>query len=77
MTARRRQRNRRPKASAELRPFKIVGKLIGAQYNEHGEVVGEVMMGDVAIYRTNFGKVKQLVDQAFEDAKRAEAEAES
>jgi hypothetical protein len=49
---------------AELRPHKIVGQLIGARYNEHNEIVGEEVMGEVAIFKPNFGKVAELVDEA-------------
>jgi hypothetical protein len=57
----------------ELKPFKIVGQLIGARYNAEGEIVGEEVMGEVAIYRSNFGKVDQIVDQAVEQARNAAA----
>ena len=56
-------------AEAELKAHKIVGQLIGARYNEHGEIVGEEVMGQVAIYRPNFSKVEQIVDQAVEEAR--------
>jgi hypothetical protein len=69
---------RKPKkpAEAELKPFKIVGQLVGARYNEHGDVVGEDVMGDVAIYAVNFSRVKQIVDQAVKDARKAKAQGE-
>lgn len=65
---------RKPKkpAEAELQPFKLVGQLIGARYNEHGEIVGEEIMGDVAIYASNFSKVDQIVKQAVEQAREQE-----
>lgn len=56
-------------ASPELKPFKIVGQLIGARYNADGEIVGEEVMGEVAIYRSNFDKVEQLVHDAVEAAR--------
>lgn len=59
----------------ELKPFKIIGQLIGARYDEHGEIVGEEVMGEVAIYRSNFGKVQQLVDRAVKEARKAEENA--
>jgi len=62
-------------AQPELKPFKIVGQLIGARYNAEGEIVGEEVMGPVAIYRSNFSKLEQIVDQAVEEA-RAHAKAE-
>jgi hypothetical protein len=56
-------------AEASLRPHKIVGQLIGARYNEHGEIVGEEVMADVAIFKPNFGKVEQAVEAAFQQAR--------
>lgn len=68
-----RKRTPKPKApAAELKPLKIVGNLIGARYNEHGEVVSEEVMGEVAIYAPNFGKVNQLVDKALDEARSAD-----
>lgn len=66
---------RKPKkpAEAELKPHKIVGQLIGARFNEHGEIVGEESMGDVAIFKPNFGKVQQMVDRAIKETKAQEA----
>lgn len=52
----------------KLEPFKIVGKLIGALRNEKGEIIGEREMGDVAIYRSQFGELPELVNQAVKDA---------
>lgn len=60
-----------PSAPAELQPFKIVGQLIGARYDEHGEIVGEEVMGEVAIYRANFSKLEELVDRAVDKARQA------
>jgi hypothetical protein len=57
--------------SPELKPFKIVGQLIGARYNAEGEIVGEEVMGEVAIYRSNFSKVEEIIDQAVEQARNA------
>jgi hypothetical protein len=51
-------------APAELRPHKIIGQLIGARYNEHNEIVGEEVMGEVAIFKPNFGKLEELVEEA-------------
>ncbi len=56
----------------ELRPFKIVGQLVGALYDEDGEIVGEQVMGEVAIYRQSFGKVSKLVDDAWKQSKEME-----
>jgi len=47
------------------RPFKIVGKLIGAIHDEAGEVVGEPVLGDVVIYRAQFGELEALVERAL------------
>jgi hypothetical protein len=52
----------------ELRPHKIIGQLVGARFNEHGEIVGEEVMGEVAIFKPNFGKVEQLVEAAIKEA---------
>jgi hypothetical protein len=60
-------------APSELKPFKIIGQLIGARYNAEGEIIGEEVMGEVAIYRSNFSKVEELVDQAVEQARSAVA----
>ena len=57
----------------ELRPFKIVGQLIGALYDDEGEIVGEQVMGEVAIYRKSFGKVSALVDDAWKQSKEIDA----
>jgi len=65
------KRKRPPRAkpkAPELRPHKIVGQLIGARFNEHGEIVGEEVMGEVAIFRPNFGRVEQLVTDAVKEA---------
>lgn len=51
-----------------LEPFKIVGKLIGALRDEKGEIVGEREMGDVAIYRPQFGELAELVEKAQAEA---------
>lgn len=51
-----------------LIPHKIVGKLIGARYNEDGAMTSEEVMGEVVIYRVNFDKVGQLVDEAVASA---------
>jgi hypothetical protein len=66
---------RKPKkpAEAELQPHKIVGQLIGARYNEHGDMVSEELMGDVVIYRANFSKVEQAVEQLQEQAQEQKA----
>jgi|GEM_PF-6899305 len=56
----------------ELRPFKIVGQLVGALYDEDGEIVGEQVMGEVAIYRKSFAKVPKLVDDAWRQSKEME-----
>jgi len=72
MTAKRKSAAKRKPAKpaeAELRPHKIVGQLIGARFNEHGDIVGEQVMGEVAIFRPNFGKVPQLVEKAIEESK--------
>jgi hypothetical protein len=58
----------------ELEPFKIVGQLIGIRRNADGEITGEEVMGEVAIYRPNFGRVEQLVDEAVA-ASRAQLKA--
>jgi len=58
-----------PVAEMPLEPFKIVGQLIGVRRNPEGEIVSEEPMGDVAIYRANFGRVAQLVDEACAEAR--------
>lgn len=70
MAAKRKPKPTKP-AEAELQPHKIIGQLIGARYNEHGDMVGEEVMGEVAIYRANFTKLEQIVDQALERARAA------
>ncbi len=52
----------------DLEPFKIVGHLIGVHRNAEGEIMGEEIMGEVAIYRPNFGRVKELVEEALDKA---------
>lgn len=69
-------KKRTPKKRNELKPHKIVGQLFGALYNEHGEQIGEEVMGNVEIFRANFGKVPQLVDQALKEKKKAEEQGE-
>jgi hypothetical protein len=70
---RQKKRRRKPKTKPpELRPFKIVGQLIGALYDEQGEIVGEQVMGEVAIYRKSFAKVPELVDDAWRQSKEME-----
>lgn len=56
--------------SPELKPFKIVGQLIGACHNAEGEIVGEESMGPVVIYRSNFSKVEEIIDLAVEEARQ-------
>jgi hypothetical protein len=53
----------------ELRPHKIVGQLIGARFDEHGEIVGEEVMGEVVLYKPHFGKLPQMIDDAVKVAK--------
>lgn len=53
----------------QLEPFKIVGQLIGVLRNEDGEIVSEQVMGEVAIYRANFTKLEEIVDQAVTEAR--------
>ncbi len=73
MAAAKRQSRRKTKPKPpELRPFKIVGQLVGALYDEDGEIVGEQVMGEVAIYRKSFGKVPKLVDDAWKQSKEME-----
>jgi hypothetical protein len=60
----------------ELRPFKIVGHLVGALYDEDGDIVGEQVMGEVAIYRKSFDKVSELVDDAWKRSQEMERTAE-
>lgn len=54
---------------SDLTPHKIVGQLIGTRHNEDGDIIAEEIMGEVAIYRANFGKVEELVDLAISTAK--------
>jgi hypothetical protein len=63
---------RKPKAPRELMPHKIVGQLVGKRLNEHGEIVAEEPMGDVAIFSANFSKVPQLVKDAVEQTREIE-----
>lgn len=70
----RKRKAAKPKAKAEdvgaeLEPFKIVGQLVGARRNPAGEVVAEEVMGQVQIYRPNFGLVEQLIDEAMREAR--------
>lgn len=60
--------------SADLTPFKIVGRLIGTRNDDDGNIVGEEVMGEVAIYATNFGNVQAMVDEAVDAARAAEAD---
>jgi hypothetical protein len=53
---------------AELEPFKITGQLIGVVKDPDGNIVGEQIMADLAIYRPNFDKVEQLIEEAVEKA---------
>lgn len=53
----------------ELEPFKIVGELVGVVRNEDGEIIGEEVMGRVAIYAANFGEVDTIVAEAVEQAR--------
>jgi hypothetical protein len=48
----------------ELRPFKIVGKLIGSRHDEDGEIIGEEVMGEVVVYRPQFAELEALVERA-------------
>ena len=54
-------------ATAELRPFKMVGTLIGAHYDKDGNVVGEEPMGSVTIYAPQFGQFEKLLLQGLAD----------
>jgi hypothetical protein len=62
---------------SELKPFKIVGQLIGARYDEQGEIVGEEVMGQVGVYASQFGQVQELVDGAVEEMRAAEKAADA
>lgn len=59
-------------SEAKLEPFKIVGQLVGARKNEHGEIVSEEPMGEVQIYAANFDKVKHNVDLAVKRLREQE-----
>jgi hypothetical protein len=59
-------------AEEELRPHKIIGQLIGARFNEHGEIVAEEVMGEVAIFKANFSKLPAIVDAAVAAAREEE-----
>lgn len=72
------KRPRKPKTPPpDLVPFKIVGKLVGVRYNEHGEAYDEVVMADVTFYRSQFPKIQSLVDQAFKEEKEKAQEDQS
>lgn len=72
-----RKRTPKPKvpAEAELKPHKIVGQLIGAIHNEHGEIVGEESMGEVAIFKPNFSKLPDFVEAAVKVRRKEEERA--
>lgn len=59
----------------ELRPHKIVGQLVGAYFNEHGEIVGEEVIGEVAIFKAKFGRLNQEADRAVAEFVKARDEA--
>jgi hypothetical protein len=73
----RRAAKKPPAASGELQPFKIIGQLVGVLYDADGNIVGEEVMGEVAIYRPNFGRVEQLIDEAIDQAHSASASSRS
>jgi hypothetical protein len=62
----------RPAAVAPLEPFKIVGQLVGARKNEAGAVIGEEVMGKVAIYAAQFGELEKLVQESVAAARDAD-----
>ena len=49
----------------EVTPFKVVGQLIGSIRNAKGEIVGEKVIGEVAIYRPDFGRLEDLIAEAM------------
>lgn len=77
MTAKAKPRKRKPKPKKPSEekpvPMRIVGELRGAFFDEHGEFAGEVFLANVDIPKSDFGKVKQLVDQAVRDAENGNA----
>ncbi len=52
----------------ELKPFKIVGQLIAAAYDDDGNIVGEQVAGDVVFYATQFGEVQERVRVFWENS---------
>lgn len=64
-------RKAKPKAFAEdeLRPHKIVGRLIGTRHNEHGEIIAEEVMGEVAIFSAHFDNVRQMVEDGVNEVR--------
>lgn len=53
-----------PVATTE-EPFKIVGQLVAATKDEHGNIVGEYVAGQVVLYAAQFDQVRELVEQAW------------
>lgn len=53
----------------ELKPFKIIGQLIGARYDREGEIVGEEVMGELVIYRPQFAETDDLINDAIISAR--------
>jgi hypothetical protein len=53
-------------AKAPLKPFKIIGQLVGAREDEAGEIIAEEGMGEICIYRSQFGEVEKLIEDAIQ-----------
>lgn len=70
-----RPRKRKPKTprEEELVPHKIVGHLVGARFNEHGEIVGEEIMSELTVFRPNFKHIERNINRAVKKAKEEAA----
>jgi hypothetical protein len=57
----------KPAAKPEntVAPFKIIGQLIGAIRSPKGEIIGEKVLGEIAIYSPDFGRVEELIAEAI------------
>ena len=55
----------------KIRPFKIVGEVIGCFEDDDGNIVGEFKAGSAVIYASQFGEVDQIVGAAWRQADAA------
>lgn len=48
-----------------LKPFKIVGTIVAVRTDAEDNVIGEVPVGELTLYETQFDELRERVDAAW------------